>query len=53
MSFYTLALFAHILGVLGLFIGIGLEWTSALHFRQAQFVSFCRCPTHRGVSPVT
>jgi hypothetical protein len=42
MSFYTLALFAHILGVLGLFIGIGLQWTSVLRFRRAQFVAQVR-----------
>src|SRR6266496_1647623 len=42
MSFYTLALFAHIIGVLGLFIGIGLQWTSFLRFRRAQFVAQVR-----------
>jgi hypothetical protein len=42
MSFYTLALFAHILGVLGLFIGIGLGWISVLRFRRAQFVAQVR-----------
>ena len=42
MSFYTLALFAHIVGVLGLFIGIGLQWTSVLRLRRAQFVAQVR-----------
>ncbi len=42
MSFYNLALFAHILGVLGLFIGIGLQLTSVLRLRRAQFVAQVR-----------
>ncbi|HYU72807.1 MAG TPA: DUF2269 family protein [Ktedonobacteraceae bacterium] len=42
MSFYTVALFAHMLGVLGLFTGIGLQWTSFLRFRRAQFVAQVR-----------
>jgi hypothetical protein len=42
MSFYTFALFAHILGVLGLFIGVGLQWISVLRFRRAQFVAQVR-----------
>jgi len=36
MSLYTLALFVHILGVLGLFTGVGLEWATLLRLRQAQ-----------------
>jgi hypothetical protein len=28
MSLYTFLLLAHILGVLGLFIGMGLQWIS-------------------------
>lgn len=42
MSFYSLALFAHIVGVLGLFIGIGLQWTSILRLRRALFVAQVR-----------
>lgn len=36
MKLYTLLLFAHILGVLGLFIGMGLQWVSVLRLRRAQ-----------------
>lgn len=35
MNFYTLALFFHIVGALGLFVSLGLEWTSLLHVWQA------------------
>ena len=35
MTFYSLALFAHIVGVLGLFIAIGLVWISILWLQQA------------------
>lgn len=38
MSLYTLALFAHILGVLGLFIGMGLQWTITLRLRRARSI---------------
>lgn len=35
MTFYPFALFIHIVGALGLFIGLGLEWTSLWHLRHA------------------
>jgi len=42
MSFYSLALFVHIVGVLGLFIAIGLQWISILRLHQAQTVAQVR-----------
>lgn len=36
MNLYTLLLFAHILGVVGLFIGMGLQWVSVLRLRRAR-----------------
>lgn len=36
MSFYSVALFAHILGVLGVFSGIALDWTTIVRLRRAQ-----------------
>ncbi|HEY7355081.1 MAG TPA: DUF2269 family protein [Ktedonobacterales bacterium] len=36
MSWYTLALFAHILGVIGLFVGLSFTLASALRLRQAR-----------------
>lgn len=42
MSVYTLALFAHLVGVLSLFIGMGLQWTVIIGFRRAQSVSQMR-----------
>ena len=36
MSFYQLVLFAHILGVLGVFVGIALDWVTILRLRRAQ-----------------
>jgi len=42
MSLYTLALFAHLVGVLSLFIGIGLQWTIIIGFRRAQSISQMR-----------
>ncbi|HEX6780221.1 MAG TPA: DUF2269 family protein [Ktedonobacterales bacterium] len=42
MSFYTLALFAHILGVLGVFIGIALDWATTLRLRRARTVALVR-----------
>lgn len=35
MTFYSFALFLHIVGALGLFIAIGLEWTSLWYLRRA------------------
>ena len=42
MSVYTLALFAHLLGVLSLFIGMGLQWTITLRLRRARTVAQVR-----------
>jgi predicted integral membrane protein DUF2269 len=42
MTIYSLALFAHLLGVLGLFIGMGLQWTAALRLRRARTVAQVR-----------
>jgi len=42
MNWYSLALFAHLLGVLGLFVGLSLDWTSLLHVRQAQTLTQVR-----------
>jgi hypothetical protein len=42
MTFYSLALFAHIVGVLGLFIAIGLMWINILRLQQAQTISQVR-----------
>jgi predicted integral membrane protein DUF2269 len=36
MTHYTLALFLHIIGALGLFMAIGLEWMSMLGMRRAR-----------------
>jgi len=35
MSYYPIALFFHVVGALGFFIALGLEWTSLHHLRQA------------------
>jgi hypothetical protein len=35
MTLYSLALFIHIVGALGLFIGLGLEWASLWYLRRA------------------
>lgn len=42
MSLYTLALFAHLVGVLSLFIGMGLQWVVIIGYRRAQSVSQMR-----------
>jgi len=42
MSLYTLALFAHVIGALSLFIGMGLQWVVIIGFRRAQAVSQMR-----------
>jgi len=42
MTLYSLALFVHIVGVLGLFIGIGLQWISVQRLSQAQTVAQVR-----------
>ena len=35
ISLYSVALFLHIVGALGLFVALGLEWTSLLYLRRA------------------
>jgi len=35
MTLYSLALFLHIVGALGLFIALGLEWTGLWYLRRA------------------
>ncbi len=42
MTFYSLALFAHIVGVLGLLIAIGLVWISILWLQRAQTMAQVR-----------
>jgi uncharacterized membrane protein len=42
MSDYTLALFAHIVGVIGLFIGIALDMATIARLRRAQTVAQVR-----------
>jgi hypothetical protein len=42
MTFYSLALFVHIVGVLGLFIGISMQWISVQRLSQAQNVAQVR-----------
>jgi Predicted integral membrane protein (DUF2269) len=42
MTFYSLALFAHIVGVMGLFIAIGLAWISIVWLQIAQTVAQVR-----------
>jgi len=42
MTLYALALFVHIVGVLGLFMGIGLQWISVQRLSQVQTVAQVR-----------
>lgn len=42
MTFYSFALFLHIVGALGLFIALGLEWTSLWYLRRATTVEQAR-----------
>ena len=42
MSWYTLGLFAHLLGVLGLFVGLALDWATILRLRRARGVALAR-----------
>jgi hypothetical protein len=35
MTYYAIALFLHIVGALGFFAALGLEWVSLLHLRRA------------------
>jgi hypothetical protein len=51
MTLYPFALFAHILGVLGMFIAIALEWTSLLGMRRARTLEQVRPWATLGVVP--
>ncbi len=42
MSRYSIALFLHIVGALGVFVALGLEWTSMLGLRRAASVEQAR-----------
>jgi hypothetical protein len=42
MTIYSIALFLHIVGTLGLFIALGLEWTSLLYLRRASMIEPAR-----------
>ena len=42
MDLYSLALFAHLIGVFSLFIGMGLQWTAITGFRRAQTMAQIR-----------
>ena len=42
MSIYTLALFAHLVGVLTLFIGMALQWLITMRLRRARTVAQVR-----------
>lgn len=42
MNLYTLVLFLHVLGALGLFAALGLEWTGLRQLRRAQSVETVR-----------
>lgn len=42
MSVYTIALFLHILGALGMFAALGIEWAAAEPLRRAAHVAQAR-----------
>jgi hypothetical protein len=42
MSLYSLVLFAHIVGVLGMFIGMGLQWMALFSLRHTQSMAQVR-----------
>ena len=42
MNDYSLALFLHVVGALGFFVALGLEWTSLRHLRRAATVEQVR-----------
>src|SRR6266487_3569251 len=42
MSLYAIAVFLHIVGALGLFAALGLEWASVLNLRRASAVGQAR-----------
>ncbi len=52
MNDYSIALFLHIVGALGFFVALGLEWTSLRHLRQAttaeQVCEWLRVPNEMG-----
>jgi hypothetical protein len=49
MSYYSIVLFLHIVGALGFFVALGVEWTSLRHLRDAataeQVVEWMRIST--------
>jgi hypothetical protein len=53
MTNYSIALFLHIVGALGLFVTLGLEWTSLRHLRRATTVEqvreWIRVPAEMGL----
>jgi hypothetical protein len=53
MNYYLIAKFVHILGALGFFVALGLEWTSLRHLRSARTVEqvreWIRVPTELGL----
>jgi hypothetical protein len=42
MTLYSIALFLHMVGALGLFIALGLEWFSLLYLRRASTIELAR-----------
>jgi hypothetical protein len=42
MTLYSIALFLHIVGALGLFVALGLEWVSLLYLRRAATIEQAR-----------
>ena len=52
MNDYSIALFLHIVGALGFFVALGLEWTSLRHLRRAttaeQVREWMRVPAEMG-----
>jgi hypothetical protein len=53
MTNYSIALFLHIVGALGFFVALGLEWISLRHLRRATTVeqvrTWIRVPTELGL----
>ena len=52
MNGYSIALFLHVVGALGFFVALGLEWTSLRHLRRAttaqQVREWMRVPSEMG-----
>jgi hypothetical protein len=52
MNYYSIALFLHVVGALGFFVTLGLEWTSLRHLRRAttakQVREWMRIPAEMG-----